>query len=170
MTQRPMVALKIVAAFLLVAVPGLAASAAPEAIRMEPGRAAPGPITGTGPGTITGTGTVLLPGADRMVVNVQPGQTLAMVIRQHFRDSPFNERFVGRMLVEMNPGAFVRGNPHRLVAGARLVLPSMQELAGSMAVAPTPPEAIGMRAPAAPAPIEPVPAAAEARQRWIRYP
>lgn len=166
MTQRPMVALKIVAAFLLVAVPGLAASAAPEAIRMEPGRAAPGPITGTGPGT----GTVLLPGADRTVVNVQSGQTLAMVIRQHFRDSPFNERFVGQVLVEMNPGAFVRGNPHRLVAGARLVLPSMQELAGSMAVAPTRPEAIGMRAPAAPAPIEPVPAAAEARQRWIRYP
>lgn len=170
MTQRPMVALKIVAAFLLVGMSGLAASAAPEAIRMEPGRAAPGPITGTGPGTITGTGTVPLPGADRMVVNVQSGQTLAMVIRQHFRDSPFNERFLGRMLVEMNPGAFVRGNPHRLVAGARLVLPSMQELAGSMAVAPTPPEAIGMRAPAAPAPIEPVPAAAEARQRWIRYP
>jgi Tfp pilus assembly protein FimV len=149
-----MVALRIAAAFLLAGVPGPAASAAAESIRVESGHA--------------------VPGGDRIVVNVQPGQTVSMIIRQHYRDSPFNERFVGRVLAEMNPGAFVRGSPHRLVAGTRLVLPSMQELAGSMAAAPVAPEPIAMRMPTAPAPIEPVQAGVEARvevrPRWIRYP
>jgi Tfp pilus assembly protein FimV len=162
-----MVALRIAAAFLLAGVPGPAASAAAETIRMEPVQAVPGQAAGA-------VGTALPPGGDRMVVNVQPGQTVSMIIRQHYRDSPFNERFVGRVLAEMNPGAFVRGSPHRLVAGTRLVLPSMQELAGSMAAAPVAPEPIAMRMPTAPAPIEPVQAGVEARvevrPRWIRYP
>ncbi len=111
---------------------------------------------------------VVAPPGERTVVEVKPGQTLAMILRQNLRDSPFSERYLSRVLVERNPDAFVRGNPQRLVAGARLIIPSPQELADSLA--PVPAQAAALQRPAAPQPIEPVQEAAEQRKRWIRYP
>lgn len=108
------------------------------------------------------------PAPERTVVEVRPGQTLAMILRQNLRDSPFSQQYLTRLLVERNPDAFVRGNPQRLIAGARLVIPSPQELAESLA--PVPAQVAPLQRPAAPPPIEPVQEAAEQRKRWIRYP
>ena len=118
---------------------------------------------------------VLVAPPGETVVDVRPGQTLAMILRQNLRDSPFSERYLSRVLVERNPDAFVRGSPHQLIAGARLVIPSPQELAARLA--PAPPQAasmqkpaVSLQRPAAPPPVEPVQDAAETRKRWIRYP
>lgn len=110
----------------------------------------------------------IAPPGERTVVEVRPGQTLTMIVRQHLRDSPFSERYLSRMLVERNPDAFVRGNPQRLLAGARLVIPSPQELAESLA--PVPAQAAPLQRPAGPPPVEPVQDSTEQRKRWIRYP
>jgi len=153
MNKRLMAEVRLLAAILLVMVPGLGGTAAP-------GAASPGMQI-----TLPALAVSVPQGSERVRVQVRPGHTLRLIIHQHFRDSPFSEQFISRALVEMNPEAFVRGNPNRLVAGSTLLLPSAHELALSMLPdAPDLPQASASRT------IEAAPEVAEIPKRWIRYP
>ena len=52
---------------------------------------------------------------------VQPGDTLAGIIEQHYGYVP-NQKELFRQIVEQNPRAFVGGNPNRLLSGMTLSL------------------------------------------------
>lgn len=98
----------------------------------------------------------------RLVIRVSPGQTLRVLIRQHFANSPFDEKFLQRVFVELNPDAFVSANPHRLRAGASLWLPTLDDL-----LAYVQPATVLQGAAAR---SELAPEATLDRKRWVRYP
>jgi len=66
--------------------------------------------------------------AGRQQVQVRPGETLDRILARTLGRMPFAAALVRKTVVDMNPTAFVNGSPHRLNAGATLVLPSLQEL------------------------------------------
>ncbi len=101
-------------------------------------------------------------GQGRLVIRVSPGQTLRVLLRQHFANSPFDEKFLQRVFVELNPDAFVGANPHRLRSGATLWLPSLDDLLAYVQPATV------LQGQAARS--EPVPEATLDRKRWVRYP
>lgn len=65
-------------------------------------------------------------GRERLVV--QRGDTLDLIIRRHFRQSPFAVAFLRKAFMLLNPAAFPRGMPHLITAGAYLEVPSQQDL------------------------------------------
>lgn len=66
--------------------------------------------------------------AGRQQVQVRPGETLDRILARTLGRTPFAPALVRKTVVDMNPTAFVGGSPHRLNAGATLVLPSLQDL------------------------------------------
>ena len=66
--------------------------------------------------------------AGRQQVQVRPGETLDRILARTLGSTPFAPALVRKTVVDMNPTAFAGGSPHRLNAGATLVLPSMQDL------------------------------------------
>lgn len=106
----------------------------------------------------------------RQQVVVQRGETLDRVIARTLRDSPFRVEVLREAYLRVNRGAFPRGSPHTLAAGATLAVPNVADVLG--VVDPQ----RQMFAP--PAPPPPPPAAARAtgptpeadRRSWIRYP
>lgn len=98
------------------------------------------------------------------LVRVGAGQTLSALIRQHFHNSPFNERFLQRAFVELNPEAFISGNPNALRKGAALRVPSASDLA-RLAL---PGAVTGSLPPAKP--VAETRDAGSDRRNWIRYP
>ena len=52
---------------------------------------------------------------------VQPGDTLAGIVGQHYGHVP-NQQELFRQIVEQNPRAFLGGNPNRLLSGVTLSL------------------------------------------------
>ena len=56
------------------------------------------------------------------------GDTLAKILAANFGPHPYNPKAVHQAIAAMNPQAFVRGNPNRLIAGVMLRLPSPTEL------------------------------------------
>lgn len=66
--------------------------------------------------------------AGRQQVQVRAGETLDRILARTLGRAPVAAAIVRKTVVDMNPTAFVGGSPHRLRAGATLVLPSMQDL------------------------------------------
>jgi Tfp pilus assembly protein FimV len=66
--------------------------------------------------------------AGRQQVQVRPGETLDRILARTLGRLPVAAALVRKTVVDMNPTAFVNGSPHRLNAGATLVLPSLQDL------------------------------------------
>ena len=62
---------------------------------------------------------------------VQPGDTLARIVSQHYGHLP-NQQDVFRQIVEQNPRAFVGGNPNRLLSGATLNLSGSGSASGNI--------------------------------------
>ena len=110
------------------------------------------------------------PGAapGRVVVTVARGQSLDTLLRQHLASSPLKVEVLRELVRQTNPQAFAPGTGFRLVAGARLQLPSAQEQAQ---------HAFGkvLSASMAPGQAESeersgASATAGARRGWVRYP
>jgi len=110
------------------------------------------------------------PGAapGRVVVTVARGQSLDTLLRQHLASSPLKVEVLRELVRQTNPQAFAPGTGFRLVAGARLQLPSAQEqaqhafgkvLSTSMAPGQAESEERGGAS-----------ATAGARRGWVRYP
>lgn len=104
----------------------------------------------------------------RVVVTVARGQSLDTLLRQHLASSPLKVEVLRELVRQTNPQAFAAGTGFRLVAGARLQLPSAQEqaqhafgkvLSASMAPKQAESEERGGAS-----------ATAGARRGWVRYP
>ena len=61
---------------------------------------------------------------------VQPGDTLARIVSQHYGNVA-NPQDLFRQIVAENPMAFVGGNPNRLLSGMRLNLSASGSTSGS---------------------------------------
>lgn len=70
-----------------------------------------------------------IPSGQSGVVMVKPGDTLAKILDRSM-GRPFDRRAVVQTMVTLNPHAFVKGNPNRLIANVPLRVPSQQEMAG----------------------------------------
>ena len=105
---------------------------------------------------------------ERMVVTVARGQSLDTLLRQHMSSSPLRVEVLRELVRQANPQAFTPGAGFRLIAGARLQLPSTQDQAqhafgkvmgASMAAPQAEAEERGAAS-----------ATTGARRGWVRYP
>ncbi len=62
------------------------------------------------------------------MVLTKKGDTLAKILAANMGPHPYNPKAVHQAVAAMNPQAFIRGNPNRLIAGVMLRLPSPTEL------------------------------------------
>ena len=74
------------------------------------------------------SGTALAADPVGKTYNVQAGDTIDKVIRQHLADSPLKIEVLRQALMQQNPQAFTQSTPRVLIAGAVLRLPSNEEL------------------------------------------
>lgn len=90
---------------------------------------------------------------------VKPGDTLDKVVRTQLADSPLRADLLKEALVSQNPGAFAKGSPKMLLAGATLQLPNQEALLRKHLgqAAPLPEVAGGSDD-------------SQARRHWVRYP
>lgn len=97
---------------------------------------------------------------------VKPGDTLDKVIRQQLAGSPLRADILREALVAQNPGAFAKGSPKMLMAGAVLQLPDQEALMRKHWPAPA-------SSSAASAPVADTSGADRSvamRRQWVRYP
>jgi Tfp pilus assembly protein FimV len=62
------------------------------------------------------------------MVLTKKGDTLAKILAANMGPHPYNPKAVHQAVAAMNPQAFHKGNPNRLIAGVMLRLPSPTEL------------------------------------------
>ncbi len=96
---------------------------------------------------------------------VKPGDTLDKVIRQQMSGSPFRTDILRDAMVSQNPGAFVKGSPKILLAGAVLQLPDQEALMRKHLPAATTATAATEAGDASSAER-----AVATRRNWVRYP
>jgi len=123
-------------------------------------------------GTGAGAGAAAGPArGSRAQVVVRAGDSLDAVIRRTLGDSPFKEALLRRAFVDLNPQAFVNGQPHRLAAGAVLLVPGPQDVLALLDERS--PASMGRPAGASELPgsgARHSPTAAEERRKWVRFP
>lgn len=117
-------------------------------------------------GVATGAASSVPAAGGRTVVPVARGQSLDAVLRQHLAGSPLRIEVQRELVRQLNPQAFAPGNGYRLLAGARLQMPTLQDQAQ---------HAFGKVMAAADAQVdrqaeERGGATAAARKGWVRYP
>lgn len=103
-------------------------------------------------------------GMMRPVVDVSRGQTLDAVVRTHFAASPLKPEVIREAVVKLNPQAFAAGRGQRLQAGARLQLPTVDDLMRHAFGAAVPAASVAQHAQADGG------TAVGARRGWVRYP
>ena len=59
---------------------------------------------------------------------VKSGDTLSEIMSEHLGDTGFNENVLQQVIVNTNKSAFRRGNPHWLMAGASLRMPTATDV------------------------------------------
>lgn len=74
-----------------------------------------------------GAGAVALQAGGRQTVAVERGQSLDALLRKHLATSPLRVEVLRELVRQLNPQAFAPGGGHRLLAGARLQLPTMED-------------------------------------------
>ncbi|MEL0138333.1 MAG: hypothetical protein VW806_12740, partial [Halieaceae bacterium] len=78
---------------------------------------------GSSSGAATSSGTAI----DGVYV-VRPGDTLSEIMATHLGDTGINDDVLQRVIVSNNKSAFRRGNPHWLMAGANLRMPTVSDV------------------------------------------
>lgn len=73
-------------------------------------------------------GASAAPSGARQVVVVKRGETMARIVRAHFKNSPFSNDFIYKAFVALNPGAFPRKTHNIVTAGASLQVPTTADL------------------------------------------
>ena len=72
------------------------------------------------------TGASSLPGdIVAGIYTVRPGDTLSEIMATHLGDTGVNHDVMQHVIVRTNKSAFRRGNPHWLMAGAKLRMPTV---------------------------------------------
>jgi Tfp pilus assembly protein FimV len=100
----------------------------------------------------------------RSTVVVKRGETLARIVRVHFKSSPFREDFIYKAFVQLNPEAFPRKTHHVLNAGASLQVPTHADLmAMAEGAMPASGEAVSVRA-------TPSGGSTAQHKNWVRFP
>ena len=75
------------------------------------------------------TGASSLPGdIVAGVYTVRPGDTLSDIMATHLGDTGVNHDVMQHVIVRTNKSAFRRGNPHWLMAGAKLRMPTVADV------------------------------------------
>lgn len=100
---------------------------------------------------------------EHSVVVVRRGETLARIVRVHFKGSPFREDFIYKAFVTLNPEAFPRKTHHVVTAGASLKVPTHADLM-AMAEGQTP---AGVQGSAMGTAVRTTP---DQRKQWVRFP
>lgn len=113
----------------------------------------------------TPAGAVADGAAARTEVVVRPGETLDRVIARTLKDSPFRVEVLREAFVSLNRGRFPRGTPHRVAAGATLLVPTLSDVLSVVDPQPQQPAASAMVQPKS---TGPTPEAD--RRNWVRYP
>ena len=62
------------------------------------------------------------------VYTVRPGDTLSEIMAVHLGDTGVNSDVMQKVIVKNNRSAFRRGNPHWLMAGAELRMPTVTDV------------------------------------------
>ena len=62
------------------------------------------------------------------VYTVRPGDTLSEIMAEHLGDTGVNHDVMQKVIVKNNRAAFRRGNPHWLMAGAALRMPTVTDV------------------------------------------
>ena len=62
------------------------------------------------------------------VYTVRPGDTLSEIMATHLGDTGVNHDVMQHVIVRTNKSAFRRGNPHWLMAGAKLRMPTVTDV------------------------------------------
>lgn len=93
------------------------------------------PNTSTTSKTSDSTASSSVPGAPtgRRKDQAKTNETLDHVIRRTWPGLPTKEVWLRKAFVELNPQAFVQGNPNLMVAGASLTIPSQADLRSGFA-------------------------------------
>ncbi|MEY4713005.1 MAG: hypothetical protein RIS88_2455 [Pseudomonadota bacterium] len=99
-------------------------------------------------------------GPPRQRTTAQRGETLDAAIRRTMGDMPFKENFLRGVFLELNAGAVQPGTT-RLIAGAQLQVPHLEDLRSHLQRVLGPQQAMAAQAAA--------PAAADKRH-WVRFP
>jgi Tfp pilus assembly protein FimV len=104
----------------------------PQAAFQQSGGLPPTPAHSAGGAAhASGAGMTPEPGALAAVgstVTVQRGETLDRLIRRTLPDVPLHPDFLRKAFVSLNPQVFPSGSPNRMLAGARMQVPSMAAL------------------------------------------
>ena len=82
--------------------------------------------------TPSGVGTSAYSSSAGSVVNgvykVQPGDTLSEIMALHLGDTGVNYDVMQKVIVRNNKAAFRRGNPHWMMAGVNLRMPTVKDV------------------------------------------
>jgi Tfp pilus assembly protein FimV len=78
----------------------------------------------TAPSSNSSSGVSVVQG----VYTVRPGDTLSEIMAAHLGDTGVNHDVMQQVIVKNNRAAFRRGNPHWLMAGAALRLPTVTDV------------------------------------------
>lgn len=82
--------------------------------------------------TPSGTGASAPSASGGSVVNgvykVRPGDTLSEIMAVHLGDTGVNQDVMQKVIVRNNKAAFRRGNPHWMMAGANLRMPTVTDV------------------------------------------
>ena len=62
------------------------------------------------------------------VYRVRPGDTLSEIMSAHLGDTGVNRDIMQKVIVKNNKSAFRRGNPHWMMAGANLRMPTVTDV------------------------------------------
>ena len=62
------------------------------------------------------------------VYKVRPGDTLSEIMAMHLGDTGVNHDVMQKVIVKNNKAAFRRGNPHWMMAGANLRMPTVTDV------------------------------------------
>jgi hypothetical protein len=120
-------------------------------------------ITSYAVGFILGQASASAVPGDHPRVVVRRGESLARIVRAHFKGSPFREDFIYKAFVAMNTEAFPRKTHHVVTAGASLRVPTHADLlAMAEGQSPAAAQGSGMGAAAR--------TTTEQRKQWVRFP
>ena len=80
--------------------------------------------SGAGASTPSSSGGSVVNG----VYKVRPGDTLSEIMAVHLGDTGVNHDVMQKVIVKNNKAAFRRGNPHWMMAGANLRMPTVTDV------------------------------------------
>lgn len=102
--------------------------------------------------------------------NLRAGETLDGLIRRTWPGLPSKDIWVRKAYVDLNPSAFVQGNPNLLKPGVSLTIPGRDDLRASFKAAQPQVAALFDSPESTQAPSQQMQSERPVSHRWVRYP